>query len=58
MFVNICTKIIQPIKKNRREENMKKVEVPIETLEFLLDKVQECYKKECKKIVARILKGE
>lgn len=36
----------------------KKIIITEEQLLFLLDKVEECYKDECKKIVERILKGE
>lgn len=36
----------------------KKVLISENTLLFLLDKVEECYKKECKKIVNRLLNEE
>ncbi len=37
---------------------MEKILVPIETLEFLLDKVEECYKDECTKIVKKLIEKE
>lgn len=35
-----------------------KIIIDKDTLLFLLDKLEECYKAECEKIVKKILKGE
>jgi len=37
---------------------LKKITIDKDTLLFLLDKVEECYKAECEKIVEKILGGK